>query len=544
MAIVDITKIRLLRGPSADLPFQLDDAELAFTNDDGRLFVGFSGDSVIATRDVYPYSNLEILTENSLELFANLHGARMKEGGGSDYYSAVLNQSNKNWQAVHVLRDGTWFNYAIAEIDNVTAFLDYAIYTDSGETIRLGHSTIRHYDGNEAEPFLEDGMVAGRDLDALLQLEPPEVFQRVDLRFRVAGPLNAPYLLFEYRNPLSEAVNLRFKVSRPKIPYYDQSTDKKLEGTLNVLLRIISNIIVAAPYGGGLSEPIIVTMLAQGITSTTSGVSASVVVFCDALGSVIPSAAINGQVIVDASMSATFTPPIALSPLTLSSTTFYVGIPASGTIDGATAGSTITSGALPAGFTIDGAARTWAWSGTGTASEPIVSLVQTLAGAIGSPSNNLIQLSIQGAAATFSPRNLRAVSEQYNDNATSALAGLRIQGTSLEGIINDDVATPGWYFLQTWLSGGSTSDWSIRATLTSSIDAGSLIANGAYGTWVAASTNPQWDVAAYSNSTQRTANVERTFTLEAALTSDTSVILASATMIIAASSRTNAGDIP
>ncbi len=541
MAIVDITKIRLLRGLSSDLPSHLDDAELAFTTDDGRLFVGYSGDPEIASRGTYPYSNLEILTENATDLFAEMHGARMKEGGGSDYYSAVLNQSNKSWQAVQVLRDGTWFNYAIAEIDNVTAFLDYAIYTNAGETIRLGHSTIRHYDSNEAEPFLEDGIVAGRDLDALLQLEPPQVFQRVDLRFRVAGPLNAPYLLFEYRNPLAQAVNLRFKVSRPKIPYYDQSTDKKLEGTCNVLVKVIATIVGSVPFASNSTIPIPITMLAQGITSTY----ALVVVSSNTVGLVIPTSAAAAQVVVNMSAAATFTPPISLSPLTLSSTTLIVGTPSNGTINGATVGSAITSSALPAGYTIDGAARTWAWDGTGTASEPILSLTQTLAGAIGSPSNNLFQLSIEGSGtAAFSPHELRASSTQYGDQTTSALAGIRIQGSQLEGIINEDDITTNWYNLQTWLLDGSTSNWSIRATLTDSTDAGSFLANGTYGTWITATSNPQWDVAAYTNEFQRTASVQRTFTLEAALTSNTSVVLATATMILGATSRTLAGDIP
>ncbi len=160
MAVIDITRILLLRGESADLPVKLDDAQMAYTTDDGRLFIGFSGDFDIQNRTIHPFKNIEILTENSTELFADLHGNRMKEGGGLDYYtSSRLTPTGDQWAPVKVLRDDTWYDYTIPFIDSVTAFIDYAAYTNEGYGIRFGKLTLRHYLDNEAEPFLEDECV-------------------------------------------------------------------------------------------------------------------------------------------------------------------------------------------------------------------------------------------------------------------------------------------------------------------------------------------------------------------------------------------------
>lgn len=141
--------------------------------------------------------------------------------------------------------------------------------------------------------------------------------------------------------------------------------------------------------------------------------------------------------------------------------------------------------------------------------------------------------------------SLNASTQEYNDQPGSALAGVRMLDTGeFQGIVNDSDQA-GWYTLFNWRTGGATSFWSFRATQTLGGQSGSNIVNGTYTTgWVAASTLPQWDVAGYSNSFQRFGQATRTFTLELALTSNTSNVLASASISITATASTSAGEIP
>ena len=145
--------------------------------------------------------------------------------------------------------------------------------------------------------------------------------------------------------------------------------------------------------------------------------------------------------------------------------------------------------------------------------------------------------------------SISAVTEEYNNQVGSALAGVRMLDTGeFQGIRNDNQfgagGSSGWITLFNWRTGGATSFWSFRATQTTAFQSGSNIVNGTYTTgWVAASTLPQWDVAGYSNSFQRFGSATRVFTLELALTSDTSNVLATASISIQASSQTSAGEI-
>lgn len=99
-----ITKIILRRGHGIDLPGKprnihpkiwnrpLEEAEVAFSNDEGRLFVGANTNMGLpqATRMAYPYQNIEIIGENSAEVFAAIHGQRMKNGDSRDYFTSTL----------------------------------------------------------------------------------------------------------------------------------------------------------------------------------------------------------------------------------------------------------------------------------------------------------------------------------------------------------------------------------------------------------------------------------------------------------------------
>jgi hypothetical protein len=99
-------------------------------------------------------------------------------------------------------------------------------------------------------------------------------------------------------------------------------------------------------------------------------------------------------------------------------------------------------------------------------------------------------------------------------------------GFTSEGYVSDE-----------WLVGGSASDISARATITSSFNSAGAAINGTFGSWMSiTSVQPQWDVNATAitnfGPVSETAYVN--FTLELAYTADTSKILDSAAINIQA----------
>ncbi len=96
----DKKKIVVKRGQGIDLPGKptklspkawtkgLEEGEIAFSSDEGRIFVGSDPANNLpqSTRLSYPYRNIEVIGENSREAFARMHGSRMREGDYHDYY--------------------------------------------------------------------------------------------------------------------------------------------------------------------------------------------------------------------------------------------------------------------------------------------------------------------------------------------------------------------------------------------------------------------------------------------------------------------------
>lgn len=69
MPTIQISKLQMRRGPESDLPNpSLDDGELGFADDNGRLFIGQTTPTLGQpnyNRNTFPYQNIEILTESS-----------------------------------------------------------------------------------------------------------------------------------------------------------------------------------------------------------------------------------------------------------------------------------------------------------------------------------------------------------------------------------------------------------------------------------------------------------------------------------------------
>ena len=218
----EITKLLLLRGASADLTM-LDEAEFAYTQDQGRLFVGQTAYGDILARETFPFANLEVLTENSTEVFSGMHGSRIQSSKPEDYYVAKITPSGSNWAPVEIIQDGVTTPYIVNDITNVMITIDYALHEMIGPVVRMGKLQLRHFQhfSNPREPMLEDQSVAQRNPGSY---DPRIAFVQTCLfRFRVVHPISAPVMVFEYRSTGTEVLSLRFKVSRPEPQVYIQA---------------------------------------------------------------------------------------------------------------------------------------------------------------------------------------------------------------------------------------------------------------------------------------------------------------------------------
>lgn len=155
------------------------------------------------------------------------------------------------------------------------------------------------------------------------------------------------------------------------------------------------------------------------INSTTGGISATAGIAAGATQSLVGTATgADGCVIpFTANLTGAVVAP-TLSALTLSASAATVGTPATININGATAGSTIT-GTPPDGMTLNSAARTI--TGTPTiAGTYNFALVETLAGATGSPKSTNLTMTV---AAASSAANLMLIVAGQSNSRSAGVAG-------------------------------------------------------------------------------------------------------------------------
>lgn len=234
MPVIQISKIILRKGLSEELPGApsslspltytpgLDVAELAFSTDEGRLFIGHSPEAgnVNFDRVDFPYRNVEVLTEAATATFAEMAGRNERAGGSRNFNEATLSPTSGSWAPVVVPRIGDpTYNYRLEFGGGTTAIIDYAAYEDATEKpIKTGRLTVNYFVG-EAEPHIMDDGVAYRRLDLIApdNFNSALSFNLLELRFFITGPTGAEYLSFEYKNRTAGLLHLRFKVSIPEV---------------------------------------------------------------------------------------------------------------------------------------------------------------------------------------------------------------------------------------------------------------------------------------------------------------------------------------
>lgn len=178
-------------------------------------------------------------------------------------------------------------------------------------------------------------------------------------------------------------------------------------------------------------------------------------------------------------------------------------------------------------------------------------------------------LSTDGTPA-LTNHTLSASRTAYNDGGSTALTRLTVQSDgSLVGLgstaWNPSFVAEGSIFIDTdrgwtdtlagssatvpfsgqWLVGGTPSRWSVRATITSGgVVSSGKFRTGTYGSWLDASTAPQFGINVESSTSQRSTAFSMDFTLELALTSNLSTVLASSTISMSTSAVTDPNSPP
>ncbi len=228
MAKVQISKILIRSGLSNELPGAptslspltfpkgLDKAEFGFATDTNRLYIGANpttGQSQF-NRTVFPYRNIEVLTENSTDTVEEMIGNMLREGSNRTYHSASLLTHTTDWGNVIVPRTGDAnYVYRIPYADSVTAQIEYSVFGSDNKTLKSGTISLQYFDG-EAEPHMVDEYTATRRLDLTEPdaSNPEKMYNYASFRFVVDGPLGARYLSFQYNNNTDSMLYLRFKV--------------------------------------------------------------------------------------------------------------------------------------------------------------------------------------------------------------------------------------------------------------------------------------------------------------------------------------------
>jgi len=106
---VQYSKIRIRRGPAAELPGipsmnsdiptqGLDIGEFGYTTDLGRLFIGIDPTSGLpqVMRSVFPYGNIEVITENSSQFLQSSFDAHFEDTQTGYFQSDQLTQQSSD----------------------------------------------------------------------------------------------------------------------------------------------------------------------------------------------------------------------------------------------------------------------------------------------------------------------------------------------------------------------------------------------------------------------------------------------------------------
>ena len=217
MANIQSTQIIFRKGERNDLPEKLESGELGFAINDGSLALGIDAryGQPNYDRSEFPYTNIELLTERSIDAFKRMHDARLKDGGDFDYYDVILAPDKIIWVPVIHDRAEDYAQYIVDVRKSVSMFIDYAVMNNlTGEPVRDGRLILWYHPLTNIPTLTDDAsQPRSRDAGPHSSYDPTEVFGTVKFRFRL--DLETQQLHFEYKNYSFDHLIMQFRVSRP-----------------------------------------------------------------------------------------------------------------------------------------------------------------------------------------------------------------------------------------------------------------------------------------------------------------------------------------
>ena len=254
MAVIQISKIQMRRGGELDLPGKprttsplvfepgLDIGEFGYAVDTGRLFLGHSPNygNPNYKRIQFPYENLEVLTEASIDTIRRIFNFLRRDIGGTGYFKAILPPSgSEDFQDVRMQRGvggAVPFRFpgsvVMANIEYF-AMLEYEdaqhlinncstdpVSVPVNELVRepVQQGTLRALSEDCAEEALMmDNRIAVRRADLITPdaMDPNVASNTITFRLVRGGGVGERYFRFQYHNPYDHPVTMWFAVQRP-----------------------------------------------------------------------------------------------------------------------------------------------------------------------------------------------------------------------------------------------------------------------------------------------------------------------------------------
>ena len=233
-----ISKIQIRRGPASDLPGEptsgnptlpttgLDSGEMAFTIDTGQLYVGIDPMHTAATlgRAIYPYQNIEVLTETSTATVQQMVGQYMRLQNQSHYQSQPLNiassVNDSDWSDLMIVNGASDDLYVTLGTSNdyVCAKITYFLYDSNAAPMRAGTMTVIS-NPNVQTPLLTDESThyPRTDLTPTNARDPNQVYGSVQFQAAIVGNGTASQVVIQYQNNSQTTPFLMFRIEMPTV---------------------------------------------------------------------------------------------------------------------------------------------------------------------------------------------------------------------------------------------------------------------------------------------------------------------------------------
>ncbi len=211
VAQVQVTKIQMRRGPASDLPNPtLDDGEIGFTTDLGRLFIGQVSPTLGQpnyNRATFPFQNVEVLSENSP--LDTILAPVISDNQQGFIISVPLIQTASflHFQTYDSTNTPQDFYVDLVAGGGCNADVHYFVYDPSNNPIRIGRLHV-----------VWNNLMVGSPLCTDEAEVPVGSLGDIQWTATLIGSLGHQHVVLEYINNRSDTPSVYFRLDRPLVP--------------------------------------------------------------------------------------------------------------------------------------------------------------------------------------------------------------------------------------------------------------------------------------------------------------------------------------